>query len=73
VVTVTYDVTGLANAAAAKASLPKGLFMCILRALQISRAREARRVIVTHAHLLPEGVRPANVIPFIATDQVNFW
>lgn len=72
-VTVTSDVTGLANAAAANASLPKGLFMCSLRALQISRAREARRVIVTYAHLLPEGVKPANVIPFIATDQVHFW
>jgi hypothetical protein len=41
----------------------------ILRALQQSRAQEARRVIIQHAHLLPEEVRAADILPFIASDQ----
>jgi hypothetical protein len=74
-----FDVAGLANAASENASLRKELFRHmllppfkrILRALQDNRVRDARRVIVTYAHLLPEGVKPANVLPFIAIEDVH--
>jgi hypothetical protein len=78
-VTFTSDVAGLADAAAGNASprkelfrhMSRLLFRSALRALRENRVRAARRVIVTYAHLLPEGVKPADVLPFIASDQVH--
>jgi len=69
-VTVTSDVAGLANGEAENASQRKGLFMQILRSLRETQVHNARRMIVMYAHLLPEGVKPADVLPFIAADQV---
>ena len=70
-VNITSDVAGLANAAAENRSQRKGLLMRILHALQAVRAREARRVIIKYAHLLPDGVKPADILPFIASGQTH--
>jgi hypothetical protein len=64
--TATYDVAGFANAATETAPQRKGLFVGILRSLQQSRMREARRVIAMYAYLLPEGQKATDVLPFIA-------
>jgi hypothetical protein len=69
--TTVYDVAGLANAATENAQQRIGLFVHILRALQKSRIRDARRVIENYAHLLPDGQKAADVLPFIASDQAH--
>jgi hypothetical protein len=67
----TYDVAGFTNAATENAPQRKGLFGHILHSLQQSRIHHARRVIVTYSHLLPEGQKAADVLPFIAADQAT--
>lgn len=47
----------------------KAFFMLVVRALQESRAHEARRVIDNYAHLLPENVKPPDIPPSIAVDR----
>jgi hypothetical protein len=69
--TVTSDIAGLAKAEAENSPQRKGLLIRILHALQASRSREARRVIIKYAHLLPDGVKPADILPFIASDQIH--
>jgi len=61
----TYDVASFANAATENAPQRNGLFGRILRSLQQARMHQARRVIVKYAHLLPEGQKAADVMPFI--------
>jgi hypothetical protein len=70
--TTTYCVAGFAKAATENAPQRKGLFVRILHSLQQSRIHEARRVIVKYAHLLPEGQKAANVLPFVAADHAHF-
>jgi hypothetical protein len=69
--TTTYDVAGFANAATEKTSKRKSLFVRILHAVQQSRMEHARRVIAMYAHLLPEGQKASDVLPFIAADQAD--
>lgn len=69
-VTVTSDAAALANFTVENGSPREGFFRPIWRALQKSRAHEARRVIVTYAHLLPEGMKPVEVLTFITADEV---
>jgi hypothetical protein len=70
-VNITSDVAGLANAAAENRSQRMGLHIRILHALQAARMCEARRVIIKYAHLLPDGAKPADILPFIASDQTH--
>jgi hypothetical protein len=67
-----YDVAGIAKAATEHAQQRNGLFVRILRSLQQSRMREARRVIARYAHLLPEGQKASDVLPFIAAGLAHF-
>jgi hypothetical protein len=71
-ITVTSDVASFANGATEKKSQRTGLFVRILRALHENRAREARRVIIKYAHLLPEGVKLTDVSFSVMVDQVHF-
>lgn len=68
--TVTSNAAALANVTVENGSPREGFFRPIWRGLQKSRSREARRVIVTYAHLLPEGIKPAEVLSFIAAEEV---
>jgi hypothetical protein len=68
--TITSDAAALANVTVEDGSPREGFFRPIWRALQKSRSREARRVIVTYAHLLPEGIKSAEVPPFVTADEV---
>ena len=68
-VTVTNDVADFVDVAAEISSQRKGLLKHILHALHKSKELTARRVIIKYAHLLPEGVKPADILPFISSDQ----
>jgi hypothetical protein len=67
---ITSDAAALANVTVENGSPREGFFRPIWRALQKSRAHEAWRIIVTYAHLLPEGIKPAEVLSFIAAEEV---
>jgi hypothetical protein len=60
----TYDVAGFAEDATETAPR-KGIFVRILHSLQKSQMDRARRMIVKYARLLPEGQKPADVMPFL--------
>ena len=68
-VTVTNDATAFVDVAAVVPSQRKGLLKHILHALHKSQECTARRAIIKYADLLPEGVKPADVMPFISSDQ----
>ena len=67
-VTITNEVAGFTKAEKEKPYQGKGLFRNILQALQKSRQHAARRVIINYAHLLPEGIKPVDLLPFISSD-----
>ena len=68
-VTVTNDAAAFVDVAEEIPSQHNGLLKHILHALHKSKELTARRVIIKYADLLPEGVKPADILPFISSDQ----